>query len=277
MSSIFGAIVWDVDPELINLFGKLSIRWYGLLFAGGLILGFQVAKRFFIADGYTLKEIDKLAMYIFIATIVGARLGHCLFYEPGYYLTRPLEMLLPIGFENGSMVFKGYQGLASHGGILGVFLSIALFCWQSKKSFFGVLDKVAVGGSLTGVFIRLGNLMNSEIIGKATGSDAGVIFKQVDDIPRHPGQFYESMSYLLIFFILFYLYKKHKGKFGKGFLFGLFFTLLFTARFIIEFFKINQVGFEDGMTLNMGQLLSIPFIIGGIIVMIWKRKPDSKV
>ncbi len=276
MNLFFGAIVWDVDPEIISLFGKVSIRWYGLLFAGGLILGFQVAKRLFVADGYSLKDIDKLALYIFIATIVGARLGHCLFYEPAYYLKHPIEMLLPVGFQNGKMVFQGYQGLASHGGILGVFLSIALFCWQTKHSFFGVLDKVAVGGSLTGVFIRLGNLMNSEIIGKPTGSDAGFIFKAVDDVPRHPGQLYESISYLIIFFILFYLYKKHKDNVGKGFIFGLFFTLLFTARFIIEFFKINQVGFEEGMTWNMGQLLSIPFILGGIAVMVWKWKPQQK-
>ena len=276
MNQFFGAIVWDIDPEIINLFGKISIRWYGLLFATGLILGFQIAKRLFIADGYTLKDIDKLALYIFIATIVGARLGHCLFYEPSYYLSHPVEMLLPVSFQDGKMTFQGYQGLASHGGILGVFLSIALFCWQTKHSFFGVLDKVAVGGSLTGVFIRLGNLMNSEIIGKPTGTDSGVIFKAVDNIPRHPGQFYESMSYLLIFFILFYLYKKHKNKFGKGFIFGLFFTLLFLARFIIEYYKINQVNFEEGMTFNMGQLLSIPFILGGIIVMIWKRKNTSQ-
>lgn len=272
MEFFIGAITWDVNPEIINLFGKISIRWYGLLFATGLILGFQIAKRLFIADGYSLKDIDKLAMYIFIATIVGARLGHCLFYEPAYYLSHPLEMILPVRFDNGKMIFQGYQGLASHGGILGVFLSIAFFCRQTKHSFFGVLDKVAVGGSLTGVFIRLGNLMNSEIIGKPTGSDSGFIFKMVDDIPRHPGQLYEALAYLLIFFILFYLYKRHKDKFNKGFIFGLFFALLFIARFIIEFFKINQVGFEDGMSFNMGQLLSIPFIIGGIAVMIWKWK-----
>ena len=276
MNLFLGAITWDVDPEIINLFGKLSIRWYGLLFASGLILGFQVAKRFFVADGYSLKDIDKLALYIFIATIVGARLGHCLFYEPAYYLSHPVEMLLPVSFTDGKMTFQGYQGLASHGGIFGVFLSIALFCWQTKHSFFGVLDKVAVGGSLTAVFIRLGNLMNSEIIGKPTGTDAGVIFKNVDNIPRHPGQFYESMSYLIIFFILFYLYKKHRHRFNKGFIFGLFFTLLFIARFIIEFFKINQVSFEDGMSYNMGQLLSIPFILGGVAVMIWKWKKPEK-
>ena len=185
-------------------------------------------------------------------------------------------MLLPVSFTDGKMTFQGYQGLASHGGIFGVFLSIALFCWQTKHSFFGVLDKVAVGGSLTAVFIRLGNLMNSEIIGKPTGTDAGVIFKNVDNIPRHPGQFYESMSYLIIFFILFYLYKKHRHRFNKGFIFGLFFTLLFIARFIIEFFKINQVSFEDGMSYNMGQLLSIPFILGGVAVMIWKWKKPEK-
>lgn len=268
-----GAVIWDADPELINLFGKISIRWYGLLFAGGLILGFQVAKRLFLQDKFTLADIDKLAMYVFIATVLGARLGHCLFYEPEYYLTRPLEMILPFTWEGGNFKFTGYRGLASHGGILGVFLAILLFCYKTKNKVFSVLDKVAVAGSLTAVFIRLGNFMNSEIIGKPTGSDFGVIFKKVDDIVRHPGQLYESLSYLAIFFILFYLYKKKRHLFNEGFIFGLFFTLLFIARFFIEFTKINQVGFEENLTFNMGQLLSIPFIIGGVIVMFikWKK------
>lgn len=268
--------VWDADPEIINLFGKISLRYYSLLFAGGLILGFQIAKRLFLKDGYSVEHIDKLALYIFIATILGARLGHCLFYEPEYYLQHPLEMLLPFTFEGGFR-FTGYRGLASHGGIFGVFLAILIFSRQTKQKVFDILDKVAVGGSFTAVFIRLGNFMNSEIIGKPTDGNYGVIFKKVDNIARHPAQLYESFAYLLIFFILFYLYKKHRSKFNKGFIFGLFFTLLFLARFVIEFFKENQVSFEDDLTFNMGQLLSIPFMIGGIAVMIWKwKRPEKK-
>ena len=268
-------LVWDADPEIVNLFGRISLRYYSLLFAGGLILGYQIARRFFLKEGYTPEHIDKLALYIFIATILGARLGHCLFYEPGYYLNHPFEMLLPFSFQGG-FHFTGYRGLASHGGIFGVFLAIMIFCWQTKHKFFSVLDKVAVGGSFTAVFIRLGNFMNSEIIGKPTGGDYGVIFKKVDDIARHPTQLYESLAYLLIFFLLLYLYKYQRERFREGFIFGLFFTLLFISRFLIEFFKENQVSFEDSLTYNMGQLLSIPFIIGGIAVMIWKWNKGKK-
>ena len=269
-------IIWDADPEIIKLFGKISIRWYSLLFAGGLVIGFQIAKRLFLADKWTLEEIDKIALFIFIATVLGARLGHCLFYEPEYYLKHPLEMILPFTWKNGDFKLTGFRGLASHGGILGVFLSILYFCRKYKKPIFSVLDKVAVAGSFTAICIRLGNFMNSEIIGKATGSDVGIIFKKVDDIPRHPGQLYEAFAYFMIFIILFYLYKKKRHLVDHGFIFGLFFTLLFIARFVIEYFKENQVGFEDGLAFNMGQLLSLPFIVGGIVVMWMKRKKIDK-
>lgn len=264
------AVIWDVDPEIFNLAGRLSIRWYGVLFTTGLLLGIQVGKRFFIQDGYSEKDIDKLITYVFVATLVGARLGHCLFYEPAYYLEHPLEMILPFKWGSDGFEVTGYQGLASHGGILGVFLAICYFAYRTKHSIFSVLDKVAVGGSLTAVFIRLGNLMNSEIIGKPTGGDWGFIFTRVDNIPRHPGQLYEAIAYLGIFVLLYYLYTYKKNLFKEGFIFGLFFTLLFAARFFIEQFKIVQVSFEEGMVLNMGQLLSIPFMIGGIIVLLIK-------
>lgn len=266
------AIVWDIDPEIVSLFGKLSLRYYSLLFAGGLLMGYVVIKNLFLAEKYTLEEVDKLALYIFIATIVGARLGHCLFYEPEYYLSRPLEMLLPFTWEGGNFKMTGFRGLASHGGILGVFISIWYFSRKTKKSILSILDKVAVGGAISGAFIRFANFMNSEIIGKPTDGDYGVIFKRVDMLPRHPAQLYEAIAYLSIFFILLYLYKKKRENFGSGFIFGLFFTLLFLARFVIEFFKENQVGFEDQLAFNMGQLLSIPFMLAGIAVMIWKRK-----
>lgn len=268
-------IIWDTDPEIIQLFGKISIRWYSLLFAGGLVAGFQVSKNLFLADHWSMEDIDTLALYVFIATILGARLGHCLFYEPEYYLSHPLEMLLPFTWENGSFEMTGFRGLASHGGIFGVFLAIWIFSKKYKKPIFSILDIAAVGGSLAAICIRLGNFMNSEIIGKATGSDVGIVFKRVDSIPRHPGQLYEAFAYFTIFIILLYLYKKKRHLFDHGFIFGLFFTLLFLARFIIEYFKENQVGFEEGLAFNMGQLLSLPFIIGGLIVMYNKRKKSD--
>ncbi len=265
------AITWDIDPELINLFGIFSIRYYSLLFVGGLVLGYYVVKNIYKREGLPTDDLETLATYIFIATIIGARLGHCLFYEPDYYLSHPLEMILPFRFGEGGFEMTGYRGLASHGGILGVFIAIWLYCRKTKTPFLAVLDRVAIGGALAAVFIRLANFMNSEIIGNPTGSDYGVIFKQVDDLPRHPAQLYEAGAYLLIFIIINYVYKNRGKGYQDGFNFGLFFTMLFIARFLIEFFKKNQVAFEEGMAFNMGQLLSIPFMLAGIAVMIWKR------
>ena len=260
---------WDINPEIIRLFDVLPLRYYSILFATGLILGLLIVKRLWVKDDWALKELDRLTMYVFIATIAGARLGHCLFYEPSYYLSRPLEIFLPFSFGNGDFEFTGFQGLASHGGILAVFMAIWLFSRKTKYGFFSILDKVAVGGALTGMFIRLGNFMNSEIIGKPTNADYGVVFVQVDQLLRHPSQLYESFAYLLIFIVLLIVYN-NKRKRKDGFVFGLFFTLLFIARFVIEFSKINQVDFEQNMILNMGQMLSIPFILFGIIIMALK-------
>lgn len=270
------AINWNIDPVIVNLFGKFPIRYYSLLFAGGLFLGYLIVKRIWLREKYSMEHLDKLAFYIFVATVLGARLGHCLFYEPGYYLKHPLEMILPFNFRGGTFNYTGFQGLASHGGILGVFIAIWLFARKFKHDIFHILDKVAVGGALTGAFIRLGNFMNSEILGKATGSDFGVVFERVDSVVRHPAQLYESIAYFMIFGVLLFLYNKKSMRRQDGFLFGLFFTLLFIARFVIEFFKINQVSFEDGMAYNMGQLLSIPFILFGLVMMYLKRKKKSK-
>lgn len=261
---------WNIDPELANLFGTFSIRYYSLCFVLGLFLGYVVVKRFWLKDNWKLEDLEKLTTWIIIATILGARIGHCLFYEPEYYLRHPLEMIIPLKFVDGGIQFTGYQGLASHGGIFAVFLAIWLFSRKSGLKLYSILDKVAVGGSLTAVFIRLGNFMNSEIIGKPTGSDYGVVFERVDDLLRHPSQLYESAAYFAIFIITYLVYQKRK--FADGFVFGLFFTLLFISRFLIEFTKINQVSFESDMTFNMGQLLSIPFIIFGLIVMYRTRK-----
>ena len=262
---------WNVDPELVKLFGVISIRYYSLLFAAGLFLGYSIVKKMYEKEGLPQENLDKLALYVFIGTVLGARLGHCLFYEPAYFLSHPLEMLLPIQNGPDGWHFTGFHGLASHGGILGVFLAIYWYCCKTGDQLFATLDRVAIAGALAGTFIRLGNFMNSEIIGKATHSNYGVVFKQVDDLPRHPAQLYEAVAYFLIFLVIFYVYKNRDTQKKKGFIFGLFFVLLFVSRFLIEFFKENQVGFEDALTINMGQILSLPFIAAGLLVMIWKR------
>jgi prolipoprotein diacylglyceryl transferase len=205
-----------------------------------------------------------------IGILVGARLGHCLFYEPSYYLSHPLEMILPVTFPpDGGIKFSGYQGLASHGGILGLLIGLYIYSRKTKHPMIDTLDLIAVVAGLCFGFIRLGNFMNSEIIGTPTTLTWGVIFERVDNIPRHPAQLYEAVSYFIIFTIMMLLYKKMRARLKNGFLFGLATVLFFTARFLIEFVKENQVGFEEKMTFNMGQLLSIPFILTGIGFMIY--------
>ncbi|MDX1684469.1 MAG: prolipoprotein diacylglyceryl transferase [Saprospiraceae bacterium] len=267
---MFEPIIWDVDPEIFRI-GSFAIRYYSLLFAGGLVLGYHIVKKMYLREGRSIEELDRMTLYIFIATVLGARLGHCLFYEPEYYLSHPLEMILPFTWKDGGFEFTGYQGLASHGGILAVFIAIWYHCRKTNTSFFNTLDKVSVAGALAGCFIRLGNFMNSEILGKATNGEWGVIFQRVDNVPRHPAQLYEALAYFLIFLLLNYLYKTDLKK-KTGVIFGLFFTLLFIARFIIEFFKIDQVPFEANIPLNMGQWLSVPFIIAGVAVMVWRMR-----
>jgi len=266
---------WNADPEIINLFNVLPIRYYSILFMLGLVLGFILVKKIWIKERLPLTEFDRLATYVFFATILGARLGHCLFYEPDYYLNHPLEMLLPFTITGGQFEFTGYQGLASHGGILAVFIAAIIFSRKSQISFYSIIDKVCIGGALTAVFIRLGNFMNSEIIGKATNGNYGIVFKRVDNVLRHPSQLYEAIAYLIIFGIIFLAYRNQERR-QDGFIFGLFFTLLFLARFLIEFTKTDQVAFEAGMALNMGQLLSIPFMLLGIGFMVMRRATQSK-
>ncbi|SDC44774.1 prolipoprotein diacylglyceryl transferase [Williamwhitmania taraxaci] len=267
-------INWNIDPEIIKLFGVFSIRYYSLLFLTGLFLGYYIVKRIYIKENLPIEKLEKLAIFIFIGTIVGARFGHCLFYEPEYYFKQPLEIILPFRWDaGGRFEFTGFQGLASHGGAIGVLTAIVLYCKKYHTNFLWVLDKVAIATPVTGAFIRFGNFMNSEIIGEPTGSNYGIVFQRVDLLPRHPTQLYEAFLYLTIFLVLYRIYSNQKTKRQNGYVFGLFLVLLFGARFILEFLKINQVDFENGMILNMGQLLSIPFILSGIGLIIWKRTP----
>jgi len=273
---ILNYIHWNTDPEIINILG-FSLRYYGILFVGGLILTIYILGWIFKRENIPSENLEKLSIYGMIGIIVGARLGHCLFYEPSYYLSHPLEMILPITFPaDGGIKFIGYQGLASHGGVLGLLLALYLYSRKTKHSMIETIDLFAVVTGLSFGFIRLGNFMNSEIIGMQTTKPWGVIFERVDNIPRHPAQLYEAISYFIIFGIMMILYKKMSDRLKNGFFFGLGSVLFVTARFLIEFVKESQVGFEDGMTFNMGQLLSLPYIVVGIGFMIYGLWKTSK-
>ena len=273
-------IVWDVRPQIADL-GFLELRWYSLLFLIGFIVGYYILSKIFKKEGLSIELLDKLTFYVVISTIIGARLGHCLFYEPEVYLRHPLRMILPFeGTIGKDFHFTGYQGLASHGGAIGLLIGLFLYARRFKRPYLWILDRIAIVTAQAGALIRLGNLFNSEIVGKPTTLPWGVKFVRlapkgmpIDQItPLHPAQVYESICYLIIFILLITLYFKKYPKFKQGLFIGLFFILVFTARFFIEFVKEDQVNFEAGMPLNMGQLLSIPFIIAGFILVFRKSK-----
>ena len=276
MLSLF--INWDISPEIFNL-GGISIRYYGLLFAVAFILGYKVEEKMFKSEGLPMAWLDKLWLYVAIATIVGARLGHCIFYDWAYYSQHPLEMILPVRFSP-EFKFTGYQGLASHGAAIGIIAGLWYYSRKvSKKSIFWILDRAVIPIALAGFFIRTGNLMNSEIVGLPTNMPWGFRFMNSDlpnpELPRHPAQLYEAICYLFSFFVLMYLYLRTNVK-KMGFIFGAFLILIFSARFIIEFVKEVQEPWEAGMALNMGQILSIPFILAGIFMLWYSKKwPDE--
>ena len=243
---------WNIDPVLLEI-GPIQIRWYGLLFLSGFLIGYQGMQWIFKKEGYSESKLDPLLYYLLGGTVLGARLGHCFLYEPEYFLSHPLEI---------PMVWHG--GLASHGGIVGIIIALWVFTYRNKEfKFMWIADRISIFTAITGGFIRLGNLMNSEILGKPVSW--GIVFQRVDTIPRHPAQVYESVSYFLLGILLFQLYRKYKHKPPSGLLFGISMVSVFTIRFVIEFFKENQEPFERGMALNMGQLLSIPMVLGGIV------------
>jgi len=257
-------IYWNVDPEIINVFG-ISVRYYGLLFVSGLIICIYILGWIFKRENIPQELLERLAIYGTIGIFAGARLGHCLFYEPSYYFAHPLEMILPIqSLPGGGYKFSGYQGLASHGGVLGLLIALYFYSRKTNQSMIDTIDLIGVVAVLEFGFIRLGNFMNSEIIGIPATKPWSVVFERVDNIPRHPAQLYEAISYFIIFAIMIILYKKMRYKLKNGFFFGLATILCCIARIMIEFVKENQVGFEDGMTFNMGQLLSIPYFLVGI-------------
>ncbi|HLO59391.1 MAG TPA: prolipoprotein diacylglyceryl transferase [Bacteroidales bacterium] len=364
-------VIWNVTPQIVD-FGKFEVRYYSLLFALGFVLGYIILLRIFKKQGLTVELLDRLTVYMVLSTIIGARLGHCLFYEFDYYIHHPLEIILPWrGTIGDDFEFTGFQGLASHGAAIGILIGIYLFSRKTKSAYLWTMDMIVIVTALAGCCIRTGNLMNSEIYGNPTKTAHGFVFtndlsrvlmhryegtidnvsftksdslnfpatkgvpllvniefsKKVKDVarvekfgkyqlaedmkrfnydnnvflingdsvnykvenrdrklwltatigglPRYPTQIYEAVSYLLIFFILLGIFYALGNKRKDGFIFGVFLVLLFTARFLIEFIKQNQENFEDAMAINMGQLLSIPFVMAGIALIIWKW-PKSK-
>lgn len=261
-------INWNVDPEIANILG-IPLKYYGLLFLAGLILSLNVLKSIYKKEGLSAQAHEALFSYALIGILVGARLGHCLFYDFDYYSQHPIEVFLPIQKgPDGVYHFIGFAGLASHGGGIGLVIMLLLYARKFSIPFMTVLDAIAIVLPLGGTFIRLANLMNSEIIGTPTTIPWAFIFRKVDDLPRHPAQLYEAISYFIIFVLVYFIYKKDIFKIGKGFYFGISILLIFIMRILIEFIKVDQVGFERGMSLNMGQLLSIPFVLLGLFFII---------
>jgi phosphatidylglycerol:prolipoprotein diacylglycerol transferase len=257
-------ITWNVNPEIIQL-GPLSLRWYGILFALGFVFGYLIFQRIFKKEKYSIEVLDSLLVHVAVGTIAGARLGHVLFYDLSYYLDSPWKILF---------VWEG--GLASHGAAIGIVTSLYFFARKHKVKFLWILDRVVMVVALAGVCIRMGNLMNSEIYGIATQMPWGFIFvREHETVAKHPTQIYEALCYLAIFIFLFWCYTKelffkHKGKIS-----GIFMVLLFSARFMIEYIKNPQEDFEKTLPLNMGQILSIPFILIGLYLIFRKYKEEK--
>ena len=267
-------IVWDVSPEIFHI-GSWPVRWYGLLFAMGFLIGVQIMTYIFRIEKKPKADLDPLLMTLVISTLLGARLGHFLFYEPGMFLQDPLHIITP-----------PFAGLASHGGVLGVFIGLWIYSQRASskttgQTFLWLIDRVCIPATLAGAFIRFGNLMNSEIFGKPTDVPWAFIFvrdHEFSQVPRHPTQLYESLSYLIVFAVLFWYWKTYRKRSVPGMMLGISLVWVFGLRFVWEFFKENQVGFEESMSFNMGQILSIPAVLVGLFLVLRNFiKPTSLV
>lgn len=253
--------IWSVNPIAISI-GSLHVFWYGILFATAILSGLEFMKWVFKQEGKNIEMLDSMFVYIVVGIIVGARLGHCFFYDPSFYLAHPLKIFA---------VWEG--GLASHGGGLGVIIALYLYVKKYKLNFLWLLDRVAIPTALFGFFVRLGNFMNSEIVGSPSDVSWAVVFSRVDSLPRHPAQLYESFSYLLIFLFLTYIYINYRKKLKNGTLFGLFLTLVFSVRFLVEFVKVKQADYDTSfLMMSTGQALSIPFLLLGFYLIFFHSK-----
>ncbi|GAB3968461.1 prolipoprotein diacylglyceryl transferase [Spirosoma terrae] len=257
-------VIWDINPEIFHI-GSFSVRWYGLLFAMGFLIGMQIMTYIFKKENKPVADTDTLLIYMVVATILGARIGHFLFYEPEVLLHRPLDVIIP-----------PYSGLASHGATIGILTALWLYSRRkgsqlTNQTFLWVTDRIVIAVALGGASIRLGNLMNSEIVGRPSDVPWAFIFMNNTEyakIPRHPAQLYESLSCLVLFFFLLWFWNRHKERTPRGSMLGIFLIWVFTLRFFYEYLKENQVAFEDSLPLNVGQLLSIPAVLLGIYFLV---------
>ena len=270
-------IVWDPTSEGLEIFG-FTIHYYSMMWMAAFIIGWYIMKKIYKHENQTEDKLDSLFIYSVLGIMIGARVGHVVFYQSELILEDPLSIFLPFKFAGG-FEFTGFRGLASHGAAIGMIISMYLYNKKVlKKSVIWILDRVVVPVALGAIFVRIGNFFNSEMIGKPADESLpwAIIFKDFDNIPRHPGQLYEAFGYVFVFLTLWFLYWKSKKSEQSGFLFGLFLVLLMVVRLIVENFKIAQVdGREDWLfTLNTGQVLSIPFVLIGIYFMFF-YKPKS--
>ncbi len=256
--------VWNIDPVLLHL-GPLQLRWYGLLFVGSFFLGLLLLQYIFKREGKDPALLDTFLVYIMIGAVVGARLMHCFAYEPAFYLSHPLEIL---------KIWKG--GLASHGGLIGSILAIWLFSRKYRFDFMWLLSRTAIAGTITAAFVRFGNFFNSEILGKPTDLPWAVIFERVDMLPRHPVQLYEAFSYLVLFAIMMLVYLNTKPKTATQLLPGIFLTYMFTVRFLLEYTKTKQADYTWDLPFTTGQALSLPFILIGILWLLYAWRQIQK-
>jgi len=253
--------VWSVNPVAFS-FGSLHVFWYGMLFATAILAGLEFMKWVYRVEGKNVDDLETMFIYIVIGIVVGARLGHCLFYDPSYYLANPMKIFA---------VWEG--GLASHGGGMGVIIALYIFTKKFKLNYLWLLDRVAIPTALFGFFVRMGNFMNSEIVGDPTNVPWAVVFSRVDSLPRHPAQLYEGFSYLIIFIALTLLYKIKRTTLNNGTLFSLFLIGVFTVRFLVEFVKVKQADYDTSfLHMSTGQALSVPFLLVGFGMLIWSLK-----
>jgi prolipoprotein diacylglyceryl transferase len=256
--------IWNVNPNILE-FGSLQLRWYGVLFVGSFFLGLMILQWIYKREGKDSAVLDYLLIYVMVGAIVGSRLVHCFFYEPEYYLTQPLEIL---------KVWKG--GLASHGGLAGVLVALYFFSKRYNTPYMWLLSRIAIPGALTAAFVRFGNLFNSEILGLPSQLPWAMVFTRVDSIPRHPVQLYEAFAYLITLMILIAIYRKASPIFATKILPGIFLVLVFTARFLLEYTKTKQETYTIDLPFSTGQLLSVPYIILGIVWILWALKSSQK-
>ncbi len=256
--------IWNADPVLLHL-GSLQLRWYGLLFVGSFFLGLILMQWIFKREGKNPELLDTFLIYVMVGAVIGSRLMHCFAYEPEFYLSHPLEIL---------KVWKG--GLASHGGLLGSILAIWLFGRKYRLDFMWLLSRTAIAGTITAAFVRFGNFFNSEILGKPTEIPWAIIFSRVDMLPRHPVQLYEAFSYLTLLVLMLLVYLKSKPDFATRILPGIFLTFMFTVRFLLEYTKTKQADYTWDLPFTTGQVLSLPFILIGIIWIVWAVRSRGK-